>query len=148
LDSKNKISGSSSSLKHHYLDQEIKLYQITIDSLLKKNKISHVDFLKLDIEGLEYDAIIGAKDSLKNKVIDYIQLEYAQTWIETRGRIKKILELCNYYGYILFRIRKNDLLAIPKYHFAIEDFCYSSMLMVRKGCKPPLYCKKSVMPDM
>lgn len=38
LDSKNKISGSSSSLKHHYLDQEIKLYQITIDSLLKKIK--------------------------------------------------------------------------------------------------------------
>lgn len=146
LNSKNKLSGSSSIIKHSFLGQEIKLKQVTLDSILKIKKIDHINFLKMDIEGSEYNALIGARNLLKNKVIDYIQLEYAQTWIGSQATLEKILELCNYYGYRLFRIRTNDLLSIFRYSLAQEDFCYSNLLMVRRGRKLPLPCNRSAVP--
>ncbi len=41
---------------------------ITLDSFLKKNKTSKIDFIKLDIEGAELDVLKGAKEILKKSV--------------------------------------------------------------------------------
>lgn len=38
----------------------------SIDSFVKENNISHVDFIKLDIEGCEQEAIEGAKETIKS----------------------------------------------------------------------------------
>lgn len=40
----------------------------SIDSFVKENNISHVDFIKLDIEGCEQDAIDGAKETIRSNM--------------------------------------------------------------------------------
>jgi len=46
-----------------------KVPTITLDTFLKKNKISNVDVLKIDIEGAEYELLKGATKTLaKNKI--------------------------------------------------------------------------------
>jgi len=90
-DAKNPTSGQNSNINHCYLNSKKKVQQITIDNLLKTKKIKHVNFLKLDIEGFEYKALLGAKQSLKNGCIDYIQIKYNQTWIKAGATIEKIL---------------------------------------------------------
>ena len=87
-----------------------------------ENKISKIDFLKLDIEGAEYNSLMGASKSLKNGIIDYIQLEYNQTWIRGGGTIEKILGLCERYDYNLYRIDSKKLFSIPSYNSILDDF--------------------------
>ena len=75
-------TGRESLFPHYYLNKNFKTKQTTLDALVAENKINKIDFLKLDIEGAEYNALMGASKSLKSAMIDYIQLEYNQTWIK------------------------------------------------------------------
>ena len=54
------------------------------DSFLTDAKIDYVDFLKLDVEGAEYDAIVGFEESLKSGKIRAIQFEYGYINIVTK----------------------------------------------------------------
>ena len=142
----NKNSGQNSLLKHYYLHNSINIKQTTIDNIVEKYSLNKINFLKLDIEGSEYNALLGAKKSLSSGLIDYIQLEYNQTWIKGGGTIEKILNLAEIYSYKLFRLRKNDLLSIPSYNFNLDDFFFCNLLLVKNGCKLPLPCKNQVSP--
>ena len=146
-DNKNTSSGQNSNFKHFYLNSKKKIQQITLDKLLKNKKIKHVNFLKLDIEGSEYQALLGAKKSLGNGHIDNIQLEYNQTWIKAGATIEKILNLSKKYNYDLFRIKNNSLLSIKKYSCILEDYVFSNLLMVKKNLKLFLSCKRTALPD-
>jgi FkbM family methyltransferase len=140
------VSGQNSAIKHYYLSSSIDVTQTTIDSLVGQYNLEKIDFLKLDIEGYEYNALLGANQSMTDGLIDYIQLEYNQTWIEGGGTIQKVLELAQKNAYTLYRIRANDLLSMPKYNFNLDDFFYSNLLLVRDGCALPLPCKRKVIP--
>ena len=142
------VNGQNSAINHYYLNNKIEVSQTTIDKLVEEHSVNRVDFLKLDIEGFEYNALLGAELSLSQGVIDYIQLEYNQTWIEGGGTIEKVLKLCDKFGYKLYRIRAKDLLSIPKYHFNLDDFFYSNLLLVRDGCELPLPSKRKVIPTI
>jgi FkbM family methyltransferase len=143
---KNISSGANSSFPHLYLKNRMKVEQITLDKIIIENKIEKIDFLKLDIEGMEYEALLGAKNSLSNNIISYIQLEYNQTWIEGGASIKKILGICEEFNFKLFRINRASLVSIPRYDFNLEDFCYSNLLLVKNGKPLPLPCYKKALP--
>ena len=138
--------GQNSLIKHYYLENKVTVKQTTIDKLVKTLKLEHIDFLKLDIEGAELRALMGAQSTLKQGKIDYIQLEYNQTWIAAGATIEKILKLAQNHDYELFRIRKNDLLAIRNYDFNLDDFFFCNLLLVKKGCELPLPCYRKASP--
>lgn len=59
-------------------DFETKTYQVpvtTLDKYMAEKQIGHVDLLKMDTQGFEDKALKGATGALKNKLIDYIELE-------------------------------------------------------------------------
>jgi FkbM family methyltransferase len=142
----NDTCASNSTLNHYYLNHKIKVNQITLDSLIATKKIKKINFLKLDVEGAEYQCLLGAKESLRKGIIEYIQLEYDQTWLEAGGSIKKILGLCKEFGYKLYRIDSKRLLSISKYNFNLDDFSYSNLLMVKNGSRLPLPCNREAIP--
>lgn len=145
-ESRNKTSGKNSCINHFYLNKIYKIKQTTINEIIKVYKLSKIDYIKLDIEGFEYKALMGAKKALSKGMIDYISLEYNQTWIEGGGTINKVLKLAKKYSYKLYRIRKNDLLEIPSYNFILDDFFYCNLLLVRNNCKTPLPVKRKAIP--
>ena len=140
------LSGENSAIKHYYLSNSINVQLTTIDSIFENYNLKKIDFLKLDIEGYEYNAILGAQKTMSQGLIDYIQLEYNQTWIEGGGTIEKILNLAQTNSYKLYRIRKKDLLAIPKYHFLLDDFFYCNLLLVKDGCSLPMPQNRNAIP--
>ena len=50
---------------HPFPDQEGKVKTLSIDDLVEKNGLSRVDFIKMDIEGAELEALSGAQESLR-----------------------------------------------------------------------------------
>ena len=80
----NNNSGTSSFLipnKYHrsHMAKRIKEQRevpvTTIDEFCKREKINHIDILKLDIEGYELKALLGANTLLSNQHIDIIYTE-------------------------------------------------------------------------
>ena len=65
---KNFIIGKS---KKKYLYKKVKV--ISLKNFCETNKIRSIDFLKIDVEGYEYDVLRGAKTLLKN--INFIMIE-------------------------------------------------------------------------
>ena len=80
---------------------------ITLDTYVLKNKIPHVDFIKLDVEGAEYDTLSGAKTIL--------------------SRWKPILAISAYHKLDDFWSLTNLIKSIrPDYEFALRQFAQPS----------------------
>lgn len=52
--------------KNHRDRKPIKISVTSIDLFVVENKISKVDFMKIDAEGSEYDVLLGAEKTIKN----------------------------------------------------------------------------------
>jgi FkbM family methyltransferase len=67
----------------------------TLDSYVEENKIKNIDFIKIDVEGLDYNVIKGGINTIKfeNKV-SYIQVEYS-------GGIKQYVDLLDNFNFYL-----------------------------------------------
>lgn len=48
----------------------------TLDSFVSHEKIKNINILYLDVQGSEYDILMGARKTIKSKKIDIIILEY------------------------------------------------------------------------
>jgi len=69
----------------------------TIDNIVKEFKLKRVDFIKMDIEGAEIEAIIGAKKTLKNNNVNLAIASYhLRDGQQTYKRLEKILKNMNY----------------------------------------------------
>ena len=57
---------------HNLVIEEIKVHTTTLNNYCKLNGVNHINFLKIDTEGNEFNVIKGSE----NLTIDYIQFEY------------------------------------------------------------------------
>ncbi len=78
--SKSTNSGISSLLRHSEVDQQfyfdVNVKLLRMDSFMELNKISFIDFLKIDVEGCTYEVLEGFGEKLK--YVKSIQLEAEQ----------------------------------------------------------------------
>jgi FkbM family methyltransferase len=56
----------------------------TLDKFCLDNEIHNIDYLKLDVEGNELNAFVGAKNMLSNKKIKHIQFEMGGCNIDSK----------------------------------------------------------------
>jgi FkbM family methyltransferase len=101
------------------------------DSFLTNAKIDYVDFLKLDVEGAEYDTIVGFEESLKSGKIRAIQFEYGYINIVTKKLLIDFYNLFEKYGYIIGKIFPKTV-EFRKYSYKSEDFLGPNFIAVKK----------------
>jgi hypothetical protein len=53
----------------------LKIPSTTLDSYIKMKKITHIDMMKIDVEGAEYKVLKGARDLLEKGKIGLLLLE-------------------------------------------------------------------------
>ena len=87
-----------------------KIRMISLKYFCKKNKIKHIDFLKIDVEGYEYKVLIGAKEIIKK--VKYIMIEVQKNDMYKGYSRKKIEDY----------LRKHNFKLIKKFNFPFMFF--------------------------
>jgi FkbM family methyltransferase len=119
-------------MEHFGLTMDIseKIKLSTIDNYCQKNNISHIHFLKLDIEGHELTALKGARQMIANKKIDLIQFEFGGCNIDSRTYFQDFFYLLKG-KYRIYRIIKDGLVEISQYKETNEVFITINYLAER-----------------
>jgi FkbM family methyltransferase len=101
------------------------------DDFMNENCIDSIDFLKLDIEGAEYDAITGFEKSIKDGKIKAIQFEYGYINITTKKLLLDYYALLETNNYVVGKIFPK-IVEFRKYNFIYEDFIGPNFIAVKK----------------
>jgi FkbM family methyltransferase len=73
---------------------------VTLDEFCHAHGIEHIDYLKLDVEGAEFQALQGANNLLKNRAIRFLQFEISRKMLEGLDTCAKpVFDLLADHGY-------------------------------------------------
>jgi FkbM family methyltransferase len=109
---------------------EIKL--IKGDDFVKENNIKQIDFLKLDLEGAEYDALVGFENSFRAGIIKMVQLEYGYINITTKKLLIDYYNFFHSFGYKFGKIFPKYV-EFRDYNYKYEDFIGVNYIAVKKS---------------
>jgi FkbM family methyltransferase len=86
---------------------------LTLDSFIQNNKLEHIDILKIDTEGHEFDCLSGLFTDDKKLAIKYIQIEsHNDDMYQNRKSFNEIKDLLN----------KNNFFELFSIHHGFGDF--------------------------
>jgi FkbM family methyltransferase len=106
---------------HDGKDQKDVIFLTTLKKYMDSRNISNIDFIKIDVEGLEYEVIKSSEDYLDK--IEFIQFEYGERYPlagKTLGNMYDLLQ-----GRYIYNVEK-DVLRYAEY--PVEHFHHSNYL--------------------
>ena len=92
------------------------------------DRTDQIRFLKVDVEGAEYDVLRGAEPLLRAGRIDFLQFEYGGTFFDAGTTLRNVWSLLRRFGYRVYRIDGSKLTELTKFRMADEDYKYSNFL--------------------
>ncbi|MEO0899481.1 MAG: FkbM family methyltransferase [Bacteroidota bacterium] len=119
---------------HYSPEGKSTIQLVSGDSWLEKEKIDEVDFLKLDIEGAEYDALLGFEQAFRQKKIRLVQFEYGYINITTKKLLIDYYQLFEEWGYQVGKLFPKQVEFRP-YAFKYEDFLGPNYVAVHQEDK-------------
>lgn len=112
--------------------QEITVDVLTVEEYCRRANISHIDFLKIDVEGAEVDVLKGAASLFREERIMAAQFEYGATWLDSRCQLRDVFDLLEGMNYAMVKIIPETCLAVDKYWSGLDSFRYSNWLIVHR----------------
>jgi FkbM family methyltransferase len=102
----------------------------TLDQFCSDQRIDHIDYLKIDVEGAEHRVLKGASAFLQAKGIACIQFEYGSYSIDSRVMLR------DYFGWlgqshVIGKIFPNHV-AFTDYDWTMESLRFSNYLCVSR----------------
>ena len=103
----------------------------TIDNYCVQNNIKRIHFLKIDVEGHEFDVLKGAVNMFDNNKIDIVTFEFGGTGIDTKIFLQDFYYFFKNYNKILYRITPSGYLyKIENYNEMLEQFRATNFLVI------------------
>ncbi len=100
------------------LDQKEVIEVRRIEDYCREEGIKKIDFLKVDVEGAEYDVLEGCGEMLNNGAIRFVQFEFGPNNMVSKTYMKDFFRVLKHYR--IYRIVQNGVREIPQYHEIIE----------------------------
>lgn len=113
-------------------NQKVVIELVRGDDFMREHQIDCLDFLKLDVEGAEFDALKGFENSLKHGNIKAIQFEYGYINISTKKLLIDYYKFFESHNYVLGKIFPK-VVEFRKYEFKYEDFLGPNFIAVSKS---------------
>lgn len=101
-----------------------------LDKFCADHAISHIDFLKIDTEGSEWDVLQGAHELISQRKISFIQFEYGGTYPDANITLEQVYTYLVAKDYTIFRITSDGLVHIPQWQETLENYHLSNYLAV------------------
>ena len=96
---------------------------ITIDEIVSEYNLEYIDFIKIDIEGHELEALKGAGKSLASGMIKALAFEFGSGNVNSRTFFRDFWDLLNPLGYKIYRILpSSQMMPIKEYYEDCEYF--------------------------
>lgn len=125
-------------ISHHgvKLDQAQTVKVEKLVDIAQRYQLARIDFLKLDLEGHELEALKGAEPLLESHSIRAIQFEFGGANIDSRTYLRDFWQLLHdRYNYNLYRlIPGRKLMKLEKYSESLERFTWQNLL----ACVPEI----------
>jgi FkbM family methyltransferase len=102
---------------------------IRIADYIAQARLTHIDLLKLDVEGSELAALRGMGEFLRPDFVDMIQVEYGGTTLDARVSLRDIYGLLEAGGYVMTKLLPTALEA-RSYRPWMEHFSYANYVAV------------------
>lgn len=102
------------------------------DDFMQMNQLESIDFLKLDVEGAEYDALLGFEEHFKKGKIKAVQFEYGYINISTKKLLVDFYRFFEAHGYIVGKIFPKTV-EFREYAFKHEDFIGPNFMAVKQS---------------
>jgi FkbM family methyltransferase len=95
-------------------NNNINVVAMRLDSYVKENDLAKISYLKIDVEGFEFNVLKGAENLLKEKKIEIIQLEINNTLQNSNHNVHDILKLLTDHDYMLcgYQVEEKKLCSI------------------------------------
>ena len=101
------------------------------DDYAQKNKVPFIDFLKIDVEGMEGHVLRGFCNLLTEHKVRLVQFEYGHISVTSHFLLKDFFDLFQKHGYQIGKIY-SDYVEWFEYDFSREDFSGSNYIAVQK----------------
>jgi FkbM family methyltransferase len=76
---------------------------VRLDDFVQMRGIERIDFMKMDLEGAEYQALKGAAECLKSRRIRALAFEFGTSNVNARVFFRELYDLLVDYGFTIFR---------------------------------------------
>lgn len=107
----------------------------TLDSYCATNSIPAIDLLKVDVEGAEFQVLLGARRMLESSRVKCIAFEFGQTTFDMNNDPDEIERYLNSLGYVLRNLVADDPV-FPGRESA-QSACFSMHLATPAGTSLP-----------
>ena len=104
----------------------------TIDELLKELNFQSVDLLKLDLEGFDYYALLGARNSFATNKIKMVQLEVTRCWEQSGASPCSAFRFLDNAGFRMFLLKNNGLVPLNNISDITHFSLYSNLIGIHK----------------
>jgi FkbM family methyltransferase len=120
---------------HYVTFSQIEVPIVCIDEVVEEFQIDVIDFMKMDIEGAELDALLGATASLRAVKIRAIAFEFGCGNVNSRTFFRDFWDLLVPFGFSMFRIIPGGtLMPLAEYSEELEYFKdVSNYVALRSG---------------
>jgi len=115
----------------HPAPQAIRARVVRGDDYARERGIPMIDFLKIDVEGMEESVLRGFSNMFKERRIRLVQFEYNTTNIVSKFMLRDAHQFFTRFGYRVGKLYPNHV-EFRDYHYRQEDFCGPNMIAVRK----------------
>ncbi len=92
------------------------------DFFCKKNKIDKIDFLKIDVEGMELEVLIGFKKMIQKKKIQLVQFEYTVANSISRYLLSDLYNFFRENDYVVGKLTSNGIIFLNKFNLDMNNF--------------------------
>jgi FkbM family methyltransferase len=111
--------------KKHGVATQVNVRTIRLDTYMKDNNVSHVDLLKIDVQGHELAVLRGLGEYLRPELVRWILFEYDSTYIDAALRLQDMYRLLQKHGYRICKVFPHHLEETP-YQVERENFNYAN----------------------
>jgi len=118
-------------IKSGIMREKYKTFQVEVDTLdhcIEKKDLPKPDLIKIDIEGMEYNALLGMAETLnKHKPLLYIEIHGSNERNKIEN-IRKILSFIDSHDYSIYHVESKQKIKNDNYLMAKEGHIFCKTL--------------------